>query len=175
MKKKIQTILPHFLQQQITRLNKCRNLHILRLEPQNKNKKLPFCKKKLYHCFLYHPVPSLLLFFFLFSAINLQTHTCFFSTGRVSIKTHISRKSIGKIDNQMNSSIELELGAINLSVCTRFWAWNAIPHQTSTTMTHLKVFMIIISCWDCTLLFNDFIIHYTYGGFGKIVERRNNI
>ena len=33
--------------------------------------------------------------------------------GRVSIKTHITRKSIDKIDHQMNSGIELELGAIN--------------------------------------------------------------
>ena len=33
--------------------------------------------------------------------------------GRVSIKNIIG-KSIGKIDNQMSSGVELELGAINL-------------------------------------------------------------
>ena len=32
--------------------------------------------------------------------------------GRVSIKTQITRKSIGKIDNQMSSGIKLELVAI---------------------------------------------------------------
>ena len=41
-------------------------------------------------------------------------------------------------------------------------------------MTHLKVCMIITSCWDSTLHFNVF-YYYTYGGFGKIVERRDNI
>ena len=43
------------------------------------------------------------------------------------------------------------------STRTRFWAQNAIPHQTSARMTHLKVCMIIISCWDSTLHFNVFI------------------
>ena len=33
--------------------------------------------------------------------------------GIVSIKTQITGKSIGKIDNQMSSGIKLELGAIN--------------------------------------------------------------
>ena len=33
--------------------------------------------------------------------------------GRVSIKTQTTWKNIGKIDNQMSSGIELELGAIN--------------------------------------------------------------
>ena len=87
--------------------------------------------------------------------------------GRVSIKTQITRKSIGKIDNQMSSGIELELVAIPQpdyytpfffprSMWTRFWAQNAIPHQTSTRMTHLKVYMIIISRQDCTLHLNVF-------------------
>ena len=72
------------------------------------------------------------------------------------------------MDNQMSSGIKLKLVAIHRpdyytlfffprSMWTRFWAQNAIPHQTSTRMTHLKVWMIIISCWDCTLLFNIFI------------------
>ena len=39
----------------------------------------------------------------------------------------------------------------------RFWAQNAIPHQTSARMTHLKVCMIIICCLDSTLYFNVFI------------------
>ena len=43
------------------------------------------------------------------------------------------------------------------SMWTRLWAQNAITDQTSTRMTHLKVRMIIISCWDCTLHFNVFI------------------
>ena len=43
------------------------------------------------------------------------------------------------------------------SMWTRFWAQNVIPHQTSPWMTHLKVCMIIISCWDSTLHFNVFI------------------
>ena len=88
--------------------------------------------------------------------------------GRVSMKTQITRKSIGKIDNQMSSGIELELVAIHQLDCytpfflpssmlTRFWEQNAISHQTSTWMTHLKVCMIIISCWDCTLHLNVFI------------------
>ena len=88
--------------------------------------------------------------------------------GRVSIKTQITRKSIGKIDNQMSSGIELEIVAIHQpdyytpfffprSMWTRIWAQNAIPHQTSARMNHLKVYMIIISCWDCTLHFNVFI------------------
>ena len=33
--------------------------------------------------------------------------------GRVSIKTHIIKKSIGNIENQMSSGIELELVAIH--------------------------------------------------------------
>ena len=60
--------------------------------------------------------------------------------GRVSMKTQITGKSIGKIDNQMSSGIELELVAIHQldcytpffflkSVWTRFWAQNAIPHR----------------------------------------------
>ena len=88
--------------------------------------------------------------------------------GRVSIKTQITRKSIGKIDNQMSSGIELEIVAIHQpdyytpfffprSMWTRIWAQNAIPHQTSARMNHLKVYMIIISCRDCTLHFNVFI------------------
>ena len=88
--------------------------------------------------------------------------------GRVSTKTQITRKSIGKIDNQMSSDIEIELVAIHQpdyytpflfprSMWTRFWAQNAVPHQTSTRMTHLKVCMIIISCWNCTFHFNVFI------------------
>ena len=88
--------------------------------------------------------------------------------GRVSIKTQITRKSIGTIDNQMSSGIKLKLVAIHRpdyytlfffprSMWTRFWAQNAIPHQTSARMTHLKVCMIIISCWDSTLHFNVFI------------------
>ena len=88
--------------------------------------------------------------------------------GKIFHKTQITRKSIGKIDNQMSSDIEIELVAIHQpdyytpfffprSMWTRFWAQNAVPHQTSTRMTHLKVCMIIISCWDCTLHFNVFI------------------
>ena len=88
--------------------------------------------------------------------------------GRGSIKTQITRKSTGKIDNQMSSGIKLKLVAIHRpdyytlfffprSMWTRFWAQNAIPHQTSARMTHLKVCMIIISCWDSTLHFNVFI------------------
>ena len=71
----------------------------------------------------------------------------------------------------MSSGIELKLVAIHQhdyytlfffprSMWTRFWAQNAIPHQTSTRMTHLKVYMIIISCRDCTLHFNVFITTY---------------
>ena len=122
----------------------------------------------MYHCLWYHSVPPLFSFFN-FSFLLICKHIpCFFSTGRVSIKTQITRKSISKIDNQMSSSIELELVAIHWpdyytpfffprSMWTRFWAQNAILHQTSTRMTHLKACMIIISCWDCTLLFNVFI------------------
>ena len=88
--------------------------------------------------------------------------------GKIFHKTQITRKSIGKIDNQMSSGIELKLVAIHQpdyytlfffprSMWTRFWAQNAIPHQTSARMTHLKVCMIIISCWDSTLHFNVFI------------------
>ena len=88
--------------------------------------------------------------------------------GKIFHKTQITRKSIGKIDNQMSSDIEIELVAIHQpdyytpfffprSMWTRFWAQNAVPHQTSTRMTHLKVCMIIISCWDYTLHFNVFI------------------
>ena len=112
-KKQIQTVLPHLLKQEITRLNnKCRNLDILRLEP--KIKKLPPCKKKMYHCLWYHPVPPLFSFFFNFSFLLIckKIPYCFFSMGRVSIKTYITRKSIGKIDNQKSSGIELELVAI---------------------------------------------------------------
>ena len=68
----------------------------------------------------------------------------------------------------MSSGIKLKLVAIHRpdyytlfffprSMWTRFWAQNAIPHQTSARMTHLKVCMIIISCWDSTLHFNVFI------------------
>ena len=75
------------------------------------------------------------------------------------------------MDNQMSSGIKLKLVAIHRpdyytlfffprSMWTRFWAQNAIPHQTSTRMTHLKVYMIIISCRDCTLHFNVFITTY---------------
>ena len=72
------------------------------------------------------------------------------------------------MDNQMSSGIKLKLVAIHRpdyytlfffprSMWTRFWAQNVIPHQTSARMTHLKVCMIIISCWDSTLHFNVFI------------------
>ena len=87
-----------------------------------------------------------------------------------SFQENPNNQSIGKKDNQMSSGIELELGAINWpewllktpfffprSMWTRFWAQNAIPHQTSARMTHLKVCMIIISCLDSTLHFNVFI------------------
>ena len=88
--------------------------------------------------------------------------------GKIFHKTQITRKSIGKIDNQMSSDIEIELVAVHQpdyytpfffprSMWTRFWAQNAVPHQTFTRMTHLKVCMIIISCWDYTLHFNVFI------------------
>ena len=88
--------------------------------------------------------------------------------GRGFIKTQITRKSTGKIDNQISSGIKVKLVAIHRpdyytllffprSMWTRFWAQNAIPHQTSARMTHLKVCMIIISCWDSTLHFNVFI------------------
>ena len=121
------------------------------------------------HCLWYHPVPSLFSFFFLlFFSINLQTHTTLLLNGKSFHKTQITRKSIGKIDNQMSSGIELELVAIHWpdyytpffiprSMWTRFWAQNAIPHQTSTRMTHLKVCEIIISCWNCILHFIVFI------------------
>ena len=123
----------------------------------------------MYHCLWYHPVPTLFSFLFYFSFLLICKHIqCFFSMGRVSIKTQITRKSIGKIDNQMSSDIEIELVAIHQpdyytpfffprSMWTRIWAQNAIPHQTSARMNHLKVYMIIISCWDCTLHFNVFI------------------
>ena len=123
----------------------------------------------MYHCLWYHPVDlSYYLFFFFFFSINLQTHTMLLLIGKIFHKTQITRKSIGKIDNQMSSDIEIELVAIRQpdyytpfffprSMWTRFWAQNAVPHQTSTRMTHLKVCMIIISCWDCTLHFNVFI------------------
>ena len=112
---------------------------------------------------------SPIFIFFYFSFLLICKHIqCFFSMGRVSIKTQITRKSIGKIDNQMSSGIELEIVAIHQpdyytpfffprSMWTRIWAQNAIPHQTSARMNHLKVYMIIISCWDCTLHFNVFI------------------
>ena len=123
----------------------------------------------MYLCLWYHPVDlSYYLFFFFFFSINLQTHTMLHLIGKIFHKTQITRKSIGKIDNQMSSDIEIELVAIHQpdyytpfffprSMWTRFWAQNAVPHQTSTRMTHLKVCMIIISCWDCTLHFNVFI------------------
>ena len=123
----------------------------------------------MYHCLWYHPVDlSYYLFFFFFFSINLQTHTMLLLIGKIFHKTQITRKSIGKIDNQMSSDIEIELVAIHQpdyytpfffprSMWTRFWAQNAIPHQTSARMTHLKVCMIIISCWDSTLHFNVFI------------------
>ena len=126
----------------------------------------------MYHCLWYHPVDlSYYLFFFFFFSINLQTHTMLLLIGKIFHKTQITRKSIGKIDNQMSSGIELELVAISQpdyytpfffprSMWTRFWAQNAIPHQTSTRMTHLKVCMIIISCRDYTLHFNVFITTY---------------
>ena len=112
---------------------------------------------------------SPIFIFFYFSFLLICKHIqCFFSMGRVSIKTQITRKSIGKIDNQMSSGIELEIVAIHQpdyytpfffprSMWTRIWAQNAIPHQTSAGMNHLKVYMIIISCWDCSLHFNVFI------------------
>ena len=123
----------------------------------------------MYHCLWYHPVDlSYYLFFFFFFSINLQTHTMLLLNGKIFHKTQITRKSIGKIDNQMSSDIEIELVAIRQpdyytpfffprSMWTRFWAQNVIPHQTSARMTHLKVCMIIISCWDSTLHFNVFI------------------
>ena len=108
-------------------------------------------------------------FFFYFSFLSTFKHIpCFFLMGRGSIKTQITRKSSSKIDNQMSSGIKPKLEAIHRpdyytlfffprSMWTRFWAQNAIPHQTSARMTHLKVCMIIISCWDSTLHFNVFI------------------
>ena len=127
----------------------------------------------MYHCLWYHPVPPLFPFFFFYlSFLLICKHIpCFFSMGRVSIETQITRESIGKIDNQMSSGIELKLVAIHRPdyytlffspryIWTRFWAQKAIPHQTSTKMTHLKVCMIIISCRDCTLHFNVFITTY---------------
>ena len=94
MKKQIQTILPHFLKQEITRLNnKYRNLDIRRLNLWFKNKKLPLCKKKLYHCLWYHPVTLLLFFFFYFSLLLICKHiSCFFSMGRVFKKTQIIKE-----------------------------------------------------------------------------------
>ena len=123
----------------------------------------------MYHCFWYYPVPPLVSFFFYFSFLLICKHIpCFFSMGRVSIKTHITKKSIGNIENQMSSGIELKLVAIHQPdyyspfffprpMWTSFWAQNAIPHQTSTRMIHLNVCMIIISCWDYTLHFNVFV------------------
>ena len=112
MKKQIQTILPHFLKQEITRLNNtCRNLDILRLKLWLKNKKLPYCKK---NCTTVSDTILLLSYFFHFSLLLICKHiSCFFSMGRVSKKTQITGKSIGKKDNQMSSGIQLELGAIN--------------------------------------------------------------
>ena len=93
IKKQIQTILPHYLKQEITRLNnKCRNLDILRLKLWFKNKKLPPpLQKKLYHCLWHHPVT--LLFFFYFSLLLICKHiSCFFSMGRVFKKTQIAKE-----------------------------------------------------------------------------------
>ena len=42
--------------------------------------------------------------------------------GRVSIKTQITRKSIGKIDNQMSSGIELEIVAIHQPVVAAIYS-----------------------------------------------------
>ena len=127
----------------------------------------------MYHCLWYHPVPPLFPFFFFYlSFLLICKHIpCFFSMGRVSIETQITRESIGKIDNQMSSGIELKLVAIHRPdyytlffspgyIWTRFWAQKVIPHQTSTKTTHLKVCMIIISCRDCILHFNVFITTY---------------
>ena len=67
----------------------------------------------MYHCLWYHPVDlSYYLFFFFFFSINLQTHTMLLLIGKIFHKTQITRKSIGKIDNQMSSDIEIELVAI---------------------------------------------------------------
>ena len=53
------------------------------------------------------------LFFFYFSFLLIcKNIPCFFSMGRVSTTTQITRKSIGKIDNQKSSGIKLELVAI---------------------------------------------------------------
>ena len=82
------------------------------------------------------------------------------------------------MDNQMSSGIKLKLVAIHRpdyytlfffprSMWTRFWAQNVIPHQTSARKTHLKVCMIIISCWDSTLHFNVFITTH----IGALVEQ----
>ena len=113
MKKQIQTILPYFLKQEITRRNnKCRNSDILWLEPLFKNKEnYPLAKQNCTTVF------GTILFFPYFSKVSLllicKHIPCFFSMGGVSIKTQITGKSIGKRDNQMSSGIELELGEIN--------------------------------------------------------------
>ena len=94
MKKQIQTILPHFLKQEITRLNnKCRNLDILRLKLWFKNKKLPPCKKKIVPLSLIQSCYSPIFFFFYFSLLLICKHiSCFFSMGRVFKKTQITKE-----------------------------------------------------------------------------------
>ena len=89
-KKQIQTILPHFLKQEITRLNnKCRNLNILRLKIWFKDKKLPPCKKKTVTLSL---MPSCYSPIF-FSLLLICKHIlCFFSMGRVFKKTQLTRE-----------------------------------------------------------------------------------
>ena len=58
-------------------------------------------------------LPYFLFFFYLSFLLICKHIPCFFSMGRVSIETQITRESIGKIDNQMSSGIELKLVAIH--------------------------------------------------------------
>ena len=93
IKKQIQTILPHYLKQEITRLNnKCRNLDILRLNSDSKIKNYPSpCKKNCTTVF--DTILLLSYFFFYFSLLLICKHiSCFFSMGRVFKKTQIVKE-----------------------------------------------------------------------------------
>ena len=142
----------------------------------------------MYHCLWYHPGPPFLFFFLLFFSINLQTHTmlkCFFLMGRVSTKTQITRKSIGRIDNQMSSGIELKLVAIHRRDYYSLFFFpqvyvNQILSTECNTSPNICQDDSLKSVHDYHLLLRQhtslhFFYYYTYGGFGKIVERRDNI
>ena len=140
----------------------------------------------MYHCLWYHPGPPFLFFFFYFSFLSTCKHIpCFFLMGRVSIKTQITRKSIGRIDNQMSSGIELKLVAIHQpDYYTLFFFPQVYVNQILSTECNTSPNICqddsLKSVHDYHLLLRQHtslqcFYYYTYGGFGKIVERRDNI